>query len=595
LSPRSIRREQQRRLARERRREGLRKRRALVAGATIGAAAVAAPAAQAAPFEVNTLNDAAADGCTTAVDGCTLRDAVTDAVASSEDDTITFQSGLSGTITLTQGEIPISGNNFAITINGPGTNVISVSGDADMSGTPNAGDSRIFNINPDSTSGNGAITISGLTLTDGYSAGGRGGAIYDVSNPLTLADAVVQNSTTRGSGNPGGGIATYAALTITGSTISGNRATNSNGGGIYAANNLTIKGSTISGNNASGTGGGIFGGGGKYGPLQISGSTISGNTAAGGGGIAHIPGKYAADNDLVESTVNGNNATDFGAGIALYDLGNTGESFDITRSTISNNGGTGTGLLGGGVATSNAVAGTFRTTNSTISGNGADKAGGVFIGNSGNAQVRPSGTLEFNNSTIAANHAAIYGGGIFLSYYQDGSGGYKSATIPLTSTVVAGNAAAGSPNDLDRGDPATSGGFDLAFSMVQAPGDAAISQSPPGSGIVGGDARLNPLANNGGPTQTMLPDILSPLVDKGLAPPRLLIDQRGQPRTVDTNATNAAKGDGTDIGAVELQTGPPATAVKKKKKCKHKRKRHSAEKSAKKKHKKCKKKKRKHR
>ncbi len=46
------------------------------------------------------------------------------------------------------------------------------------------------------------------------------------------------------------------------------------------------------------------------------------------------------------------------------------------------------------------------------------------------------------------------------------------------------------------------------------------------------------------------------MVDKGKAPARLLTDQRGDPRTVDTSPANAA--DGTDIGAVELPTGPPA-------------------------------------
>jgi hypothetical protein len=36
-----------------------------------------------------------------------------------------------------------------------------------------------------------------------------------------------------------------------------------------------------------------------------------------------------------------------------------------------------------------------------------------------------------------------------------------------------------------------------------------------------------------------------------------------------STATSSTKGDGTDIGAVELQQGPPAVAVKKKKKRKH--------------------------
>jgi hypothetical protein len=596
LSPRSFSRERQRRIARERRREELRRRRAvLLAGATTGAFALAAPAAHAANLEVNTLNDAAADGCTTAVNGCTLRDAVTDASGNSEDDVITFQSGLSGTIVLdpAQGEIPMSGNN-AITINGPGAGVITVSGDTDQSGTPNAGDSRIFHMAGGSS---GAITISGLTLTDGYSNGGDGGAIYDQGHPLTIAGAVVTNSLTTGSANDGGGISahsasSYAPVTVTNSTVSGNRALQGSGGGVYGGS-VTVKGSTISGNSASGVGGGLFSGAAKYGPLQVSGSTISGNTASsGGGGIAVTAGKYAADSDIVNSTITQNNSDFFGAGIDVAGGQNTGDSLDITHTTISRNGNTSSSTLhGGGLSLTGTMRGTFRLTDSTISGNGADRGGGVNIGVGGTTQQRQDATLEFNNSTIAANRATTSGGGIYLSYYGNGSGGYKSDTIPLTSTVVAGNAAP-SGGDLDRSDQSTSGGFDLSFSMVQAPGDAALTQTPAGSGIVGGDARLNPLGNNGGPTETMLPDVLSPLVDKGTAPSRLVTDQRGDPRTVDTNAANAARGDGTDIGAVELQTGPPAPAVKKAKCKKPKRKSHSAQ-SAKKKHKKCKKKKRK--
>jgi len=45
------------------------------------------------------------------------------------------------------------------------------------------------------------------------------------------------------------------------------------------------------------------------------------------------------------------------------------------------------------------------------------------------------------------------------------------------------------------------------------------------------------------------------VVDKGSAPGNLTTDQRGDPRTVDTSPANADNG--TDIGSVELATGPP--------------------------------------
>lgn len=138
MSQRSIRRAQQRRLAAERRRETLKRRRAgLAAGAAIGATALFAPSAQAANFEVNNLVDDPAGLCPV---NCTPRDAAAQANANTEADTIIFQSGLTGTIRLTQGEIAL-GSPYALTIEGPGRDVLSVSGDADDSGTRNAGDS----------------------------------------------------------------------------------------------------------------------------------------------------------------------------------------------------------------------------------------------------------------------------------------------------------------------------------------------------------------------------------------------------------------------------------------------------------------------
>jgi CSLREA domain-containing protein len=144
-------------MAQQQRLAFLRRRRELAAG-VIGAALFAAPA-HAATLEVTSLADAPADACDT---DCTLRDAITAANASGDpSNTITFQTGLNGTIQLTQGQLPINALN-GLTIEGPGRNVISVSGDGDGDQAPSAGDSRIFSI-----STGGAVAISGLTLTRG--------------------------------------------------------------------------------------------------------------------------------------------------------------------------------------------------------------------------------------------------------------------------------------------------------------------------------------------------------------------------------------------------------------------------------------------
>lgn len=68
------------------------------------------------------------------------------------------------------------------------------------------------------------------------------------------------------------------------------------------------------------------------------------------------------------------------------------------------------------------------------------------------------------------------------------------------------------------------------------------------------DPALGPLANNGGPTQTMALPTGSPAVDTGFSG-ALTADQRGFSRPVDDLAiANLPGGDGADVGAFELQS-----------------------------------------
>jgi CSLREA domain-containing protein len=598
LSPRSFRRERERSAVAERRRQQLRLRRGgLVAGAAIGAFALAPAAAQAQNFTVNTLTDAPANGCTTAPGGCTLRDAMTDSSANSESDLITFASGLTGTLRLTQGELSTSTTAVDdVTVQGPGAGAITVSGDADQSGTPNSGDSRTFNIPyvddsgaPPSTS----LTISGLTLAHGYSTGEGGAAYVAEDNHLSLRDVTVTGNT-----GAAGAIAgdKYSVISIANSTISGNSA--ARGGAAYTSGRLTIQNSTLSGNHATG---GAYGGGGavnfgqKYGGLNITDSTISGNTATGrGGGIVSYvdlgPKYQATQNQITNTTISNNTSDATGGGLYSNGLGSDAGSFTIDHSTISNNH-AGASAQGGGIEIGNTVNGRFRTVDSTISGNSANIGAGVAISTVNTPQVGPDGSISFDNSTVASNTAATDSGGMYLSIYGPSGGGpyTYSATIKLNSTIVGSNTANGASSDLGQADVATTGGFDLAFSLVQAPGDGVVSQA---NSIFNTDPQLGALGSNGGPTQTQLPSATSPVLDAGNNPLALGTDQRGDPRTVDLSAANAA--DATDIGAVEVPPPtPPAPAKKAKCKKKHKKKhKRTAESSKKhKKHKKCKKKK----
>ncbi len=109
--------------------------------------------AGAATFTVTSLNDSGPGS---------LRQAVLDANATLGADTIAFQAGLVGTITLTSGEIQITD---ALTLNGPGATALAISGNKK---------SRIFNATTAMTGK--VLTINQLTLKNG-NASSRGGAI----------------------------------------------------------------------------------------------------------------------------------------------------------------------------------------------------------------------------------------------------------------------------------------------------------------------------------------------------------------------------------------------------------------------------------
>ena len=97
--------------------------------------------------------------------------------AASTGDTINFSSKLKGeTITLTSGELLIT---ESLTINGPGANQLSVSGN-------NA--SRVFEVAAGQN-----VTISGLTITKGYAAEQGGGILNDGSNLTLSGDDISRN------------------------------------------------------------------------------------------------------------------------------------------------------------------------------------------------------------------------------------------------------------------------------------------------------------------------------------------------------------------------------------------------------------------
>ena len=130
----------------------------------------------------------------------TLRQAIVDANAAAGADTINFAAGVTGTVTLSSALPQIT---ESVTISGPGADVLTVSGNSLF---------QVFNI-----AGGGAVSISGLTISNGNSRSGIG--IYNAGMLMVTNSTLSGNA---GAGSFGGGIYNVGTLTLTNSTLSGN-------------------------------------------------------------------------------------------------------------------------------------------------------------------------------------------------------------------------------------------------------------------------------------------------------------------------------------------------------------------------------------
>jgi hypothetical protein len=479
----------ERRLARRRRRHAL-----AAAAATGAAAAFGAASADAAPFTVTNLNDSGPGS---------LRDAITQANANPDADTIGFQSGLSGTIAV--------GSQMTITedveIAGPGPAAVTLDG---------GGATRII-----AATGQKDVAISGLAFADGDAGGLDGGALSFTGGSGELDDVVVSGS----SAFRGGAV-------------------------FFAGNDLAITNSRFAGNEASYIGGAIdvdgYSGADPADSVSIVDSVVSGNRAAfGGGGIAFYDSYVDV---LVDAATIADNAVTTAGPASNYEDGGGiwfEDTYDGHATTVSNSTVTGNSApdAGGGISFGENFYGPTTVVNSTIAGNSSGDAGGGI-------QFADIENTDFAlvDSTVTGNDA-VRGGGVFRGYAH--VGGSTDSPLDVSSSVVDGNHATGAGTDFAVAAGA-SGALTLGNTLAGSVAGVTYTADPAGSNIVGEDSKLRPLADNGGPTETMLPKPKSPLVDAGLAN-GLVKDQRDGPRTVDYPGVPSTHGsDGTDIGAAEL-------------------------------------------
>ena len=395
------------------------------------------------------------------------------------------------------------------------------------------------------------VSVFGLTISGGDAGndgGYPGGGGLDNSGTLTVSDSVFSNNTAGAGGaifNGSGGtlvvtgstfidngkyVTAYgsgifnengATATVTGSTFTGNSGTGDGGGGIFneVGGTLTVSGSIFTGNVLSG----IVNGG----VLTVSGSTFTGNSGAGGilnGGTLTV----------TDSTFTSNSSYNNGGGISSYG------TVTVSDSTFSGNSTSG---FGGGIANDG---GTLTVSGSTFTGNSANidgLGGGIYNG----------GALTVSDSTFTSNSANAYSG--------SGGGLWNYRTAILTNCTFTNNSAiyngyAGSSGS-GGGIASVAGSLTLNNTIV-AGNQASVNPDFYGAytgshNLIGGNPLLGPLANNGGPTQTMALLPGSPAIDAGSN--ALAVDPTtGQPLAYDQRGPGFPRilGHSVDIGAYEF-------------------------------------------
>ncbi|MFN8487914.1 MAG: choice-of-anchor Q domain-containing protein [Caldilineaceae bacterium] len=182
---------------------------------------------------------------------------------------------------------------------------------------------------------NTTLTLTSVTVRDGWIRDNQGGGIYSDGQLTVNASRIISNQASLS----GGGIANFGTLLVNRSIITNNTALMGNGGGIISGGSLQVNESTLAGNQAKLYGGGIYHG---VGTFTLINSTISGNSAGvSGGGIANFDRITSAN-----STISTNRAQIAGGGIV------NGGAWVMNSMTLAENlGGDGDSLYNSGALT----------------------------------------------------------------------------------------------------------------------------------------------------------------------------------------------------------------------------------------------------
>ena len=367
----------------------------------------------------------------------------------------------------------------------------------------------------------GTLTLTRVTLArnglGAFNLGQNGGGLENAGS----AQALLDNSQVISNEAEIGAIFNEGLMTLRNTRVVSNLS--DFGAGVFNTGVLSVTSSQVLSNAAGIDGGGLYN---NFGDMTVTNSLVSGNHAQSGGGVwqhgglSHISGSTLRDNQAINA----------GGGLLVE-----GDVVYLTASTIFNNR---AGQGGGGAIESS---GALVATNSTIVQNYANGNGGGLYQN--------GGSFDGYNLTIAQNDANAddsaggLGGGLFREV---------GGSLALSNTILAQNLHVFNQLAFDDDCKGTLGIFH--YSLV---GDETGCVFTNDNTLIGERAALQPLADYGGPTQTLALGSGSAALDAGdpagcdqPGGSLLLTDQRGFSRHADGDRDGVAR---CDMGAFEVQ------------------------------------------
>jgi hypothetical protein len=437
-----------------------------------------------------------------------------------------------------------------------------------------------------SNQGAGSMSVSGSAFQS--NTADDGGAISTQQNTtLTITGCNFTSNTITGFG---GAIIAGGSLTIIGSNFTSNSTPGIGGGAIYSYAVMNLAFCSFTNNTASGSGGALMVNA-STGSAAIDYCTFSGNIAcyqsfgAAGGAISTWNSGNAVAT-ITGCTFTNNSAASNGAGGALdLEEGN----WTLINSTITGNSAYHDGAIKVGYNSSVVVNANNCTIadNVTVSG-GSTIGGNVNLYNSIIYGNNSGASPELTSGTSKGYNVIGYPGSSFIPSATDlvmpvistvtvgFSGGHLSAgsyTYWITAVTSTGALFTGDAYSISIGSavgttgtitlqwtPPTNAGTISSYSVygrtagavqLVASGIASTTYTDQGLALQSGTPLppVNPLAGNGGPTQTMSLPTGSPAIDAGdpgfTPPPH--VDQRGYNRVANGRI---------DIGAFESNSSP---------------------------------------